>query len=79
MNTCKETSSVNMISLPCPPIAPLLYVAEGFSLASRKRACEPCWSQSTSRGTGKRRSRISFASARGASSSCLNASCSGWS
>ena len=59
MNTCSDTSSVKMMSLLPPPIPALLYVALGLSLASKKRAWLPCWSQSTSLGTGNLFPRIS--------------------
>ena len=46
MKTCKLTSSVKRKSLAaaCPSLE--LCVTLGLSLASRKRACEPCRSYS---------------------------------
>ena len=92
MKTFMDMSSVKMISAPCPPspasnpAAPppppaslVACVADGFSFASRKRACDPPWSHSTRRGVGHRSAMARAASATGAASSARNASCSGWS
>ena len=51
-----------------PPAPPDECVADGLSLASRNRACEPPWAQSTRRGTGKRCRASASASRRGAAS-----------
>ena len=62
-----------------PPASDVACVAEGFNLANRKRACDPPWSHSTSRGVGHRRAIARAAAATAAASSARNASCSGWS
>ena len=57
MKTCKLTSSVK-IAWPVPALAALPYmladmcVVDGLSFESRKRACEPPWSQTMYRGMG---------------------------
>ena len=65
MKTCKLTSSVK-IAWPVPALAALPYmladmcVVDGLSFESRKRACEPPWSQTMYRGIGKRSTRRSY-------------------
>lgn len=57
MNVCRDTSSVKMVCAvwaPTPPYAPVVCVVEGFSLDSKKRACEPPASQTMNRGRGNR-------------------------
>lgn len=53
MKTCMLTSSVKIACpFPGPPVAPYallpdMCVVDGFSLDSKKRACEPPWSHTT--------------------------------
>ena len=59
MKTCKLTSSVKIACpAPAPDGVPYMLadmcVVDGLSFDSKKRACEPPWSQTMYRGIGNR-------------------------